>query len=189
MSEQNLSEKIAQVITNAIKKTNIFEKIQSIQGLIIISTGLFIVTTTLSMFFIKNIYLKNDEQIKLLKINNNTLYQIKDDNNFIYFKMYEEFKKKIDKLIIINIENQKLINTLIKNNEDKSAITFSTMTSTSDFENYCKNIVELEPEKKDVDNVDDIELYEHINNEKIQEVYDNLPCNNLKKNTSGFFSW
>ena len=92
MSEQNVSDRLAEVITSIFKKTNMFEKIDRIQGLISISTGFFIITSTLTFinyYFIKNIYSKNDEQIKLLKNINNNLSRITQDNNFINFKVYE----------------------------------------------------------------------------------------------------
>ena len=56
MSEQNVSDKLADVITSIFKKTNIFEKIENIQGLIIISTSFFIIGSTVSLinfYFIK----------------------------------------------------------------------------------------------------------------------------------------
>ena len=84
MSEQNVSDRLAEVITSIFKKTNMFEKIDRIQGLISISTGFFIITSTLTFinyYFIKNIYSKNDEQIKLLKNINNNLSRITQNNN------------------------------------------------------------------------------------------------------------
>ena len=93
MSEQNVSDKLAEVITS------IFEKIENIQGLILISTSFFIIGSTVSLinfYFIKNIYSKNDEQIKLLKNINNNLSRITQDNNFINFKVYNDFQKKIN---------------------------------------------------------------------------------------------
>ena len=97
MSEQNISDKLADVITSIFKKANIFEKIENIQGLVIISTSFFIIGSTVSLinfYFIKNIYSKNDEQIKFLKNINNKLSHITEDNNFISFKVYENIQKK-----------------------------------------------------------------------------------------------
>ena len=71
MTDQNISEKISDTITTIIiKKTNIFERLDNIKGLIQISTGVFIVTaaiTIINYYYIKQIEPKNDEQIELFK--------------------------------------------------------------------------------------------------------------------------
>ena len=184
MSEQNVSDKLAEVITSIFKKTNMFEKIERIQGLITISTGFFIITSTLTLinyYFIKDIYSKNNEQTKLLKNINNNLSKITEDNNFINFKVYEEFQKKINIISDINIELQNQGNKILEKLEENiEKIYITTMTSTSDFEKYFNKKVEKE----------DAEVYENIDNELLQECYDSLPCNNVKKTTlSGFLYW
>lgn len=187
MSEQNVSDKLADVITSIFKKTNIFEKIENIQGLIIISTSFFIIGSTVSLinfYFIKNIYLKNDEQIKLLKNINNKLCHITEDNNFINFKVYEEIQKKINIIADFSVELKKQSNKLLEKFEktfEKKYIT--TMTSTDDFEKYLKeNDKEKESETKSAD------VYKDIDNELVEDCYDNLPRSNIKQTTSyGFF--
>ena len=174
-----------------------FEKIERIQGLISISTGFFIITSTLTFinyYFIKNIYSKNNEQTKLLKNINNNLSKITEDNNFINFKVYEDFQKKINIIADINIELQnqgnKILQKLEKNIEKNiEKIYITRMTSTSDFEKYFNKNVEKEEKVKTVDK-EDAEVYENIDNELLQECYDSLPCNNVKKTTlSGFLYW
>lgn len=173
MSEQNVSDKLAEVITSIFKKTNMFEKIERIQGLISISTGFFIITTTLTLFnfyFIKDIYSKNDEQTELLKNINNNLSRITQDNNFINFKVYEDFQKKINIILDINLELKKQSNRLLEIFEKK----------------YLKE----KEEKADAEYEKKTDIYENIDNELLQECYDSLPCNTVKKTTSsGFFYW
>jgi hypothetical protein len=183
MSEQNISDKLADVITSILKKANIFEKIENIQGLVIISTSFFIIGSTVSLinfYFIKNIYSKNDEQIKFLKNINNKLSHITEDNNFISFKVYENIQKKINIITDINVElkiqNNKLLEKFEKTFEKKY---INTITTTDDFEKYLK-----EKEPTDVDKDKDID------NELLQDCYDNLPRSNIKQTTSyGFFYW
>jgi hypothetical protein len=189
MTEPNVSDKLADVITSIFKKTNIFDKIERIHGLIIISSSFLIIGSTMSLinfYFLKNINSKNDENISLLKNIDDNLSKIKEDNYFINFKVYQEFQKKIDLITDISLELQKQNIKLFrffeeksKNNEKK---TITTMTSMSDFEKYCNSTILKEKE--------DLEIYEDIENEILQECYDNLPCNNFKKVTSsGFFNW
>lgn len=198
MSEQNVSDKLAEVITSIFKKTNMFEKIERIQGLITISTGFFIITSTLTLinyYFIKDIYSKNDEQTKLLKNINNNLSRITQDNNFINFKVYEDFQKKINIIAEFSVELKKQSDKLLEKfeeNIEKKYIT--TTTSISDFEKYFKENVEKVKEKevevKAIDFEVDADVYENIDNELLQECYDSLPCNNVKKTTlSGFLYW
>ena len=197
MSEQNVSDRLAEVITSIFKKTNMFEKIDRIQGLISISTGFFIITSTLTFinyYFIKNIYSKNDEQIKLLKNINNNLSRITQDNNFINFKVYNDFQKKINIIADFSVELKKQSNKLLEQfeeNIEKKYIT--TTTSMSDFEQYFKEKVkaEKEVEVKAVDaEYEDVDIYKNIDNELLQECYDSLPCNNVKTTTlSGFLYW
>lgn len=177
MTEQNVSDKLTDVIISIFKKTNIFEKIENIQGLMIISTSFFIIGSTVSLinfYFIKNIYLKNDEQIKLLKNINNKLCHITEDNHFINFKVYENFQKKINIITDISVELKIQGNKLLEKFEKKY---ITTMTSTDDFEKYLK---EKEP----------ADIYKDIDNELVQDCYDNLPRSNIKQTTSyGFFYW
>ena len=90
------------------------------------------------------------------------------------------FKKKINIITDINVElkiqNNKLLEKFEKTFEKKY---INTITSTDDFEKYLK-----EKEPTDVDKDKDID------NELLQDCYDNLPRSNIKQTTSyGFFYW
>ena len=162
MSEENISDKISNAITTVIKKTNIFEKLNNIQYLIKISTGVFIVTSTITIFnhfYIKHFETKNDKQVELIK--------------HTHFKLYQELQTKIDTILEINIKIQNQNNILLQNHDKKY---ISTTTSMSDFEKYSNQSI-----FKNNDSDDDID------NELLHECYDILPCNNIKKSTlSGF---
>jgi hypothetical protein len=176
MTDQNIniSERISETIMSIIKKTNVFEKLENMKGLIKISTGFFIITTTLTIanyYFITNINTTNDEQLQLLEDNNKQLSKIVEDNNF---KAYQMLETKVDKLLEITIEMQKQ-NALFLQYYDKKYI--SVITSMSDFEKYSK---------PDIFKNND----EELDDELLRECYDILPCNNITKATStGFFSW
>ena len=174
MTDQNISEKISNVITNIIKKP-----LDKLNVFIKMSTGLFIITTTVTVmnyYYIKNLDNKNDEQIELIKINNNGLSKIIDPNYFTTHNTYKEIQTKLDTLLEISIEIQKQNNILLEKYEKKY---ISTLTSMSDFEKYSR------PEVFHHNNND-----EDLDNELLHECYDVLPCNNIKKATaSGFFKW
>ena len=60
----------------------------------------------------------------------------------------------------------------------------------SDFEQYFKERKEEENITKVDAKYEDAEVYKDIDNELVQECYDNLPCSNIKQTTSyGFFYW
>ena len=180
MTEQNISEKISDTITAIIiKKTNIFERLDNIKGLIQISTGLFIVTATISIinyYYIKQIDSKNDEKIELFKDMNKQLLKNINDNSATHFKLYQELQTKIDTLLELTIELQSKNNILLEKYEKKY---ITTLTSMSDFEKYSNTST-----------IQNKDTYNDVDNELLQECYDVLPCNNITKATStGFFGW
>lgn len=166
MSEQNISEKISDAITSIIKKTNIFEKLNNIKGLIQISTGVFIFTTTITIinnyYYIKYLERKNDEHVELIK--------------HTHFKLYKELQTKIDTLLEINIKIQNENNILLQKYDKKY---ISTLTSVSDFEKYVNTIM-----------LKNNDICDNVDNELLDDCYDILPCDNIKKTTlAGFLSW
>ena len=175
MTDQNISEKISNVITKIIKRP-----LDNLNMFIKISTGLFIITTTVTVmnyYYIKNLDSKNDEQIELINDNNVQLAKIIDQNYFTTYNVYKEIQTKLDTLLEISIEIQKQNNELLQRYEKKY---ISALTSMSDFEKYSR------PEVFHHNNNDD----EELDNELLHECYDVLPCNNIKKATaSGFFKW
>jgi hypothetical protein len=67
MSDQNISEKLVESVTNILKKTIIFEKTERIQGIFI---GLTICTSVFGLFTIYNTYKSVTNENKLNNIEN-----------------------------------------------------------------------------------------------------------------------
>ena len=118
MTDQNISEKISNVITKIIKRP-----LDNLNMFIKISTGLFIITTTVTVmnyYYIKNLDSKNDEQIELINDNNVQLAKIIDQNYFTTYNVYKEMQTKLDTLLEISIEIQKQTHALLQKYEKKS---------------------------------------------------------------------
>lgn len=152
MNEITISEKVTDILYNAIKKTTAFENIETLIGYA--STFVFVtsVLSALTLNKVNNIFERNhsniyDPDIELSRINN-----------------------KLDKIIETNEE----IILFINNYSNLKTIENKTET----------NIDEIEPNvvrKKSI--IDDEEV--------MNECYDNIPCNNLKKvsNRINLFPW
>jgi len=180
MTDQNISEKISDTITSIIiKKTNIFERLDNMKDLIKVSTGIFIVTATITIinyYYIKQIESKSDEQVELIKHMNKQLLKNINDNSSTHFKLYQGLQSKIDRLLEIDIEIQNQNNIFLQKHEKKCV---SALTSMSDFQKYSNPSV-----------FQNNDTHDDVDNELLQECYDVLPCNNITKATSsGFFSW
>jgi len=82
MSDQNIHEKLAESITNILKKTILFEKTERIQGIFI---GLTICTSVFGLFTIYNTYKSVTNENKLNNIEN----LVKENANVprIYYKI------------------------------------------------------------------------------------------------------
>jgi hypothetical protein len=116
MSDQNLSEKLVDSVTNILKKTIIFEKTERIQGIFI---GLTICTSVFGLFTIYNTYKSITNENKL----NNIEKLLKDNSSVprVYYKilldcqnnLYNtcQLQKKMDKKLENINEN---VGSLIK---------------------------------------------------------------------------
>ena len=162
MSDPNLTDKFVENINNALKKTKIFEKMETtyfcINSFIIIS----------SIIGLTSIYINyyNLDKIKHLeeKIKDNIEINQKQ-NQTIINKLVEQAKnadisyKLIDKIIEIQHFKPEMI---------------SASTSISSFSQN------LPPENHDIYVID---KKNNDDDELINECYDSIPLNNLKKNT------
>ena len=162
MSDPNLTDKLVENINNAFKKTKIFEKMETtyfcINSFIIIS----------SIIGLTSIYINyyNLDKIKHLeeKIKDNIEINQKQ-NQTIINKLVEQAKnadisyKLIDKIIEIQHFKPEMI---------------SASTSISSFSQN------LPPENHDIYVID---KKNNDDDELINECYDSIPLNNLKKNT------
>jgi hypothetical protein len=187
MSDNNLTEKISETITNAFKKTKVFEKIGKIE----IYIGSFIAVSTIISLTSLYMHYSNMSKIKSLedKIegSKNVLKHNIEVNRLQNTMRYDKIVKHIkdEKVILIDTENkiiEKIMDVkLLLQNPKKDLVSESTSMSTfSPFKSICSidgwkdNIIHQE----DVKEIEDDEL--------LNECYDTIPLNNLKKNTG---SW
>lgn len=186
-SNPNLTEKISETITNAFKKTKIFEKIGKIE----IYIGSFILIS--SIISLTSIYMNycNMDKIKRVKDkiegSENKLkhnIEINRQQNLIYYnKLIKNVKNNTELLIDTQDKIIQKIHDfeLLFQNSKKELI--SESTSMSDFipiklidciDGWKDNIIQQEY----VNDLEDDEL--------LNECYDSIPLNNLKKSTN---SW
>jgi hypothetical protein len=183
----NLTEKISETITNAFKKTKVFEKIGKIE----IYIGSFIVIS--SIISLTSIYMNycNMDRIKkfedkiegcenILK-HNIEINRLK--NALHHHKIIKNIK---DGITISNDAQEKIIekimdmNLLLQNSKRQLISQATSMTALSPFKSIASN----DEWKENVIHGEDIKDME--DDELLNECYDSIPLNNLKKKTN---SW
>ena len=184
MSEQNISEKLANSISKLIKKTETFEKVDTMLKCVSI---FMLITGTISFFNyykiekLKNNLDKKDEELRL--------------NMFETIMEVKKINKKLDIIIEINEYTSLLIENQIQDQEmsgspfsylnDSTISTTSLIPFTNDNNNDNINHVNNNNhDNNDInDNIDD--------NELLNESYDIIPCNNSKKviGLNKIFGW
>jgi len=188
MTDSNLTEKLSETITNAFKKTEVFEKIGKIEFYI----GSFVIMS--SIIGLTNIYMNyhNTNKIKQLEekldgSENVLKYNIeinRKQHALCYNKIIEQLKnetsasidtqqKITEKLMEIKVLMQNSKKDIIS--ASTSVTTFSPIKSVNSIDDWKHNIIEQEEFK----NYEDDEL--------MNECYDSMPLNNVKKNTG--LSW
>jgi hypothetical protein len=175
MSDSNLTDKISETITNVFKKTQIFEKTEKIK----IYINLFMIIS--SVIGLTSIYINynNLSKIKILEekikqSENVLIYNIefnRNQNQIIYKRLIEQFK------IELGISS-KLIDK-IKELQHLKPEMLSASTSISSFSPLRINL----PSENEVWNLEKNTINELDDNELINECYDSIPLNNLKKIT------
>ena len=107
MSDQNISEKLVESITNIIKKTIIFEKTERIQGILI---GLTLSTSVFGLFSIYNSYKCVQIEEKINKLEN-----IIKENAIvprIYYKILLDCQNNVYNMTRKQIDNEKQIKNM-----------------------------------------------------------------------------
>jgi hypothetical protein len=183
----NLTEKISETITNAFKKTKVFEKI----GRIEIYVGSFIVVS--SIISLTSIYMhySNMDKIKRLEekieASKNVLKHNIEMNRHINDLCYRKIVKHIKEGIDVSMDTQQKmiekimdVKLLLKNSKRELV---SESTSMTDF-NSVKSIDSIDGWKDNIIKQEDVKEME--DDELLNECYDSIPLNNLKKNTN---SW
>lgn len=192
MSQTNLSDKISETITNVFKKTQLFEKIEKMEFYI----RTFVVIS--SIISLSSIYINyyNTDKIKRLEekiqgSENIIKYNIeinRKQNEIIYNKLIEEVKNELEKSSkLINIINE-------KQNFKPEMLSVTTSISSLSLEiDYLikdnnENNDHLDDDNDNNENNDDLDYddldYDDDDDELINECYDAIPLNNLKKNIS-----
>ena len=184
MSESNLTDKVSEAITNAFKKTKVFEKTDKI----LICFWTFIISS--SIVGLSNIYINycNSKRLKNLEekieSSENVLKNIeinRKKNAMCYNKIIEQLKYNISvSTDMQQILNEKLleIKELLQN--PKKELIMSTNTSVTTF-SPIKSVNSMDDLKHNVIEQEEPVFYE--DDELMNECYDSIPLNNVKKNT------
>ena len=173
MSDSNLRDKISETIINVFKKTEVFEKIGKIGKMQFYVNSFLIISSIIGL---TNIYInycnidKIDNLEEKIKESENILkYNIKinrKQNQIIYNNLINELKNEVEL-------TSKLFNQ-IKESKIYKPEMISASTSISSFSQN------LPPENHDIYVID---KKNNDDDELINECYDSIPLNNLKKNT------
>ena len=192
-SNANLTEKISETLTHVFKKTKLFEKIGKIE---IYISSFFIVSSIISLTSIYMNY-HNIDRIKWLanKIEgseNKLKYNIeinRQQNLLYYNKLIKNVKNNTE---LLNNTQDKIIQKIdefefLLQNSKKELI--SESTSMSDFTSIksvklVKSVDSIDGWRENIIQEDDVKEME--DNELLNECYDSIPLNNIKKNTT---SW
>ena len=188
MSDSNLTDKVSEAIANVFKKPEVFEKIDKV----IICFCTFVISS--SIIGLTNIYINycNSERLKRLEeklegSENVLKYNIeinRKKNAICYNKIIEQLKNDIS----VSIDTQQKITEKLLEikglmqytkkefiSASTSVDTFSPIKSFNSMDDLKHNIIEQEEPK----------IYE--DDELMNECYDSIPLNNIKKNTG--LSW
>jgi hypothetical protein len=194
MSDSNLTEKMSETITTAFKKTKLFEKIGKIEFYV----GSFIIIS--SIFTLTNMYMNYSNMNKIKHIEkkiegseNKLKHNIeinRMENSLCNHKIVKYLKhiksdlddtqqKIMEKIMEINmlfqISKKELISIGTSMSDLPKVRSIDSIDGWNDSNNEVENIKEME----------DFKVLE--DNELLNECYDSIPLNNLKKNTSSWF--
>lgn len=164
MSDPNLTDKILENINNAFKKTKMFEKMETTYFYI---NSFFVISSIIGL---TSIYINyyNLDKIKRLEEKIKDSVEINEKQNQTIINKLVEQAKNADDI------SYKLITEIITQNQHFKPEMISASTSISSFSPVKIN---LPPKNDDNDHHD-------ADDELINECYDSIPLNNLKKNTS-----
>ena len=193
MSESNLTEKISDTVTNVIKKTKFFEKLQNIEfyfSSFVMVSSVVGITGLVIHYYNANEIKKNQEEINNLRqdiitYNTDMITTIKQ----LYI---EENIEKFEKKLLNILENQVITLNEIKNLPLLSIVKIDKLSkSTSVSSIFLESI----PQKVSSINSDEgWHISEEKNNPKyedndlLNDCYDTMPLSNVKKVT-GIKGW
>jgi len=202
----NLTQKISETITHAFKKTKVFEKIGKLE----IYIGSFILVS--SIISLTSIYMNYCNMDKLKRLQE----QIEGSENVVKHNIEinriqnsvcnHTIVKYLKDLKSISLDTQEKvlkkimeINMLLQNSKKEVISQGTSMSLLSQFksidsidgwnDNNLENMREEENMREDVENTKEKmeNMREEEDDELLNECYDSIPLNNLKKNTSSWF--
>lgn len=186
MSDSILTDKISETITNVFKKTIVFDKLGKIQFLF----GTFVIIS--SFVGITNIYLNYITSNKITKFLEDQedkisgIIQVNNDNciNKLENKI-NELENKLSQLLDSQNKTLDDISFSIKTDKNNKINVSTSMSSFSQIINVeNNNITKIEYNESSISHDNTIDKED---NELLNEYYDYMPMNNLKKNIG--FSW
>jgi S-adenosylmethionine:tRNA-ribosyltransferase-isomerase (queuine synthetase) len=180
MTESNLTDKIYEAITNVFKKTQVFEKIENIKFYI----NSFVIIS--SFIGLTSIYINYSNICKIKKLED----KIKGTENVLKYnieinrKQYQiVYNKLIEQIEQIKNELEFSAKLLDKINENQILKPEMISASTS-ISSFSPLKIILPPENDDwINHIIDKKDNNNNDGELINECYDSIPLNNLKKNT------
>jgi len=192
MSESNLVDKISEAFSNAIKRTNIFEKFIELK---LMCNGLIIFTT-----------ITGATLLAYQEYNRCGIESIENKSSCIEYDIFI-LKKKMEKIIETNeklyeiiMQNNKLLNKCIENqllyickaNNTEVEIFNNEINETKE-EGETKEVNETKEEDETKEEADVKNIIQNSTSyeELLNDCYDNIPCNNSKKLTglNKLFNW
>jgi len=190
----NMTEKMSGTITTAFKKTKLFEKIGKIElyiGSFFIISSIFTLTTMYMNYFnmnkIKNIERKIEGSENKLK-HNIEINRIQNSlSNHKIVRYLKHIKSELDDTQQKVMEKIMEINMLLQNSQKELISTGTSMSDISQIKSI-DSIDGLEENTNKEENNSDLKEFKDLeDDELLNECYDSIPLNNLKKNTSGWF--
>lgn len=196
----NFTEKMSGTMTSAFKKTKLFEKIGKIElyiGSFFIISSIFTLTTMYmnysNMNKIKNIERKIEGSENKLKHNIEINRMQNSLSNHKIVKYLKHIKSELDDTQQKVMEKIMEINMLLQNSQKELISTGTSMSDISQIKSI-DSIDGLEENTNKEENNNDLKEFKELkefkdleDDELLNECYDSIPLNNLKKNTSGWF--
>jgi hypothetical protein len=172
-SNSNLTDKISETITNVFKKTEVFEKIDKM-GKIQFYVNSFLIVS--SIIGLTNIYINYCNIDKIEKLEE----KLEECENILKYNI--KINRKKNQIIYNNLINEvELTSKLFNEIKELKLYKPEMISASTSISTFSPLKIILPPENNDCDN--HIMHKEIEDNELLNESYDSIPMNNLKKNT------
>jgi hypothetical protein len=176
MFDSNLTDKISETIINTFKQIDVFKKIKKMQ----FNVNSFLIISCI--IGLTNIYINYCNIDKI----NNLEKKIKDCENILKYNI--EINREQNQIIYNNLINElknevELTSKLFNQIKELKLYKPEMISASTSISSFSPIKIILPPENNDCDN--NIIMHKEIeDNELLNESYDSIPMNNLKKNNS-----